>query len=158
AACCTKTGDIVVRHNRIRGLVAAICSDAKLDPVLEKKGVLGPSSGRRPGDVKNGSGLCIDVAVTCSSNLDKKEPAEHYALYRSTANTRAAVLVLGMSSPHSFLNQRVVNVRMARIHSGDLFRYAARSTASPVSSARSTAFRWLRRAVQHCISIGFSVI
>ena len=58
-----------------------------LSPVLEKKGILGPTSGRRPGDVSipiwsEGKGLAIDVAVTsvlAPSNARIKEPCEHYA-------------------------------------------------------------------------------
>ena len=54
---------------------------------MEKKGILGPTSGRRPGDVtipiwKNGKGLAIDVAVTSSlnrTNLLVTQPCEVYA-------------------------------------------------------------------------------
>jgi hypothetical protein len=51
----------------------AVASDALLSPVMEKKGILGPTSGRRPGDVtipiwKDGKALAIDVAVTSPLN------------------------------------------------------------------------------------------
>jgi len=54
---------------------------------MEKKGILGPTSGRRPGDVTiplwcQGRGLAIDVAVTCPfnrHNLPIEEPCEVYA-------------------------------------------------------------------------------
>ena len=42
ATCCTKSGDIIVRHNSLRNLVNDIA--AMLSPVLEKKDILG----RRP--------------------------------------------------------------------------------------------------------------
>ena len=71
AICCTRTGDPIVRHNRIRDLVDKIASEGHLSPVMEKKGILGESSapGRRPGDVTiplwcEGKGLCVDVAFT----------------------------------------------------------------------------------------------
>jgi len=69
AACCTRTGDVVVRHNRIRNLLDRVCHEGLLEPQLEKKGILGPTSGRRPGDVTlpiwaDGKRLAIDVAVT----------------------------------------------------------------------------------------------
>ena len=41
AICCTRTGDLIVRHNRIRDLVDKIASEGHLSPVLEKKGILG---------------------------------------------------------------------------------------------------------------------
>ena len=53
AACCKKNADIIVRHNRIRNLVARMGDEGLLSPVLEKRGILGDSKrpGRRPGDV-----------------------------------------------------------------------------------------------------------
>jgi len=69
ATCCTKSGDLIVRHNSLRNLVEDFASDAMLSPVVEKKGILGNTTGRRPGDVTmekwaDGKGLAIDVAVT----------------------------------------------------------------------------------------------
>ena len=51
ATCCAKSGDLVVRHNAIRNLVDSIATHGMLAPVLEKQGILGPTSGRRPDDV-----------------------------------------------------------------------------------------------------------
>jgi hypothetical protein len=87
AVCCTKAGDIVVRHNRLRNLIDSVASDGLLNPVMEKKGILGPTSGRRPGDVtipiwQEGKGLAIDVAVTSSlskGNVGIGQPCEVYA-------------------------------------------------------------------------------
>ena len=88
ATCCTKAGDIIVRHNTLRNLVDGIASDGLLSPVLEKKGILGTTSGRRPGDVTipiwaDGKGLAIDVAVTsplAPSSVRLVSPCEEYAL------------------------------------------------------------------------------
>ena len=68
ATCCAKKGDIVIRHNAVRNLVDAIGTDALLSPVMEKKGILGNTTGRRLGDVMfplwtEGKSLVIDVAV-----------------------------------------------------------------------------------------------
>jgi hypothetical protein len=92
AACCTKTSDIVVRHNRVRNLVHRFCSEGLLAPELEKKGILGETAGpgRRPGDValplwEGGRGLAIDVAITSTFsayNVRLEEPCEDYALTR----------------------------------------------------------------------------
>ena len=87
ALCCTTSGDLIARHNRIRDLVDKIAREGHLGPVLEKKGILGETSGRRPGDVTiplwcEGKGLAIDVAVTCpfsASNMARDNPAEYYA-------------------------------------------------------------------------------
>ena len=62
-------GDMIIRHNSLRNLVEDFETDAKLSPVLEKQGILGNTTGRRPGDVTfekwaEGKGLAIDVAVT----------------------------------------------------------------------------------------------
>jgi hypothetical protein len=51
ATCCRKSGDIITRHNNIRNFIHSIACDGLLSPVLEKKGILGETSGRRPGDV-----------------------------------------------------------------------------------------------------------
>src|ERR1700744_1090098 len=89
AICCTSTGDLIVRHNRMRDLVEKFAREGQLSPVLEKKGILGesPAPGRRPGDVTipiwcEGKGLCIDVAVTCPlapGNLGRESPCEYFA-------------------------------------------------------------------------------
>ena len=87
ATCCAKNGDIVIRHNSLRNLVYSIASDGLLQPLLEKQGILGPTSGRRPGDVtipdwKHNNGLAIDVAVTSpltKTNVRLVSPCENYS-------------------------------------------------------------------------------
>ena len=77
----------MIRHNALRNLVYSIASDGLLKPVLEKQGILGPTTGRRPGDVaipdwKHHSGLAIDVAVTSpltERSLRLVSPCEDYA-------------------------------------------------------------------------------
>jgi len=89
AVCCTTGGDLIVRHNRIRDLVDQIAREGHLGTTLEKKGILGETSGRRPGDVTisswcEGKSLAVDVAVTCpfsSSNLVRDVPAEYVAQF-----------------------------------------------------------------------------
>ena len=46
-----KSGDVIIRHNSLRNLVDSIGTDAQLSPIMEKKGILGNTTGRRPGDV-----------------------------------------------------------------------------------------------------------
>ena len=71
-SCCAKSGDIIIRHNSLRNLIDSIGTDAKLSPVLKKEGILGNTTGRRPGDVSfpewpEGKGLAIDSdKSTCS--------------------------------------------------------------------------------------------
>ena len=87
ATCCTHSGDLIVRHNAVRNFVNRIASDALLSPVMEKKGILGPTSGRRPGDVtipiwSSGKGMAIDVAVTSplsTSSVRLLSPCDEYA-------------------------------------------------------------------------------
>ena len=87
ATCCAKKGDVIVRHNSLRNLVDSIGTDALLSPVMEKKGILGNTTGRRPGDVTfqrwaEGKALVIDVAVTsplADTCVRMEEPCEWYA-------------------------------------------------------------------------------
>jgi hypothetical protein len=87
ASCCVKTSDTVARHNRLRNLLNHVAGEGLLAPVMEKQGIFGPTSGRRPGDVTvplwcKGKGLAIDVAVTSPfnvHNVSKAEPCESYA-------------------------------------------------------------------------------
>jgi hypothetical protein len=44
ATCCKVGGDLITRHNSIRDLCDRIASEALLAPVLEKKGILGPTA------------------------------------------------------------------------------------------------------------------
>jgi hypothetical protein len=68
-------------------LVHSIASDGLLQPALEKQGILGPTTGRRPGDVtipdwKHGNGLAIDIAVTSpltKTSLRLVNPCENYS-------------------------------------------------------------------------------
>jgi hypothetical protein len=57
ASCCSKTADLVHRHNRLRNLVDKICVEGMLAPAMEKRnsgrglwqetgGCIGPSLGR----------------------------------------------------------------------------------------------------------------
>jgi hypothetical protein len=87
ATCCTRKGDLIVRHNTLRNFVFNVAVAGMFSPVLEKKGILGPTSGRRPGDVtipnwSGGKALAIDVAVTSPltvSSVRLIEPCEEYA-------------------------------------------------------------------------------
>jgi hypothetical protein len=87
AGCCAKNADNITRHNSLRNLVHSIAAEGLLSPVMEKKGILGPTSGRRPGDVtipiwSEGKGLCIDIAVTSpftSGHIRQESPCETYA-------------------------------------------------------------------------------
>ena len=87
AACCSVSSDRIHRHHRLRNLVDKICQEGMLSPIMEKKGILGPVDGRRPGDVtipiwRANKGVAIDVAVTSpfgSHNLSLNEPCESYA-------------------------------------------------------------------------------
>jgi hypothetical protein len=53
ATCCTKPAKICLFATTLASqfVVEDFASDAMLSPVLEKKGILGNTTGRRPGDV-----------------------------------------------------------------------------------------------------------
>jgi len=87
ATCCAKKGDVIIRHNSLRNLIDSIGTDALLSPVMEKKGILGNTTGRRPGDVTfqrwaDGKALVIDVAVTSplvDTYVSLEDPCNWYA-------------------------------------------------------------------------------
>jgi hypothetical protein len=86
ATCCAIKGSLIMRHNALRDLVGLIAREGLLSPQWEKNGILGPTTGRRPGDITipnwNGGGLAIDVAVTnplAKSYHGRPEPCEDYA-------------------------------------------------------------------------------
>ena len=87
ATCCAKKGNLVTRHNTLRDLVARFATDGLLNPQLEKLGILGATSGRRPADValprwNQDGGLAIDVAITNPLTKTSNRlinPCEEYA-------------------------------------------------------------------------------
>jgi len=93
ATCCTTSGDLITRHNSLRNFVNRIAEDGMLSPIMEKQGILGPTSGRRPGDVTipiwtSDAALAIDVAVTSpfiSSQVRLESPCEHFAATKKHA-------------------------------------------------------------------------
>ena len=88
ATCCQRNGDIIIRHNTLRNLVDNFASDGLLSPELEKQGILGNTTGRRPGDVtlnrwNAGGALAIDVAITSALSktaIHIKSPCDEYAI------------------------------------------------------------------------------
>jgi hypothetical protein len=160
ATCCSRSGDIIVRHNSIRNLVNRVASDGLLDPVMEKKGILGPTSGRRPGDVTirywaEGKGLAIDVAVTSpftASNVRLDEPCETYAL--SQKHAKYDVDFRGTSYLFGALvleTTGAINEEGARILS-QLFRFAAKRLGQEFSSYCGRAWARLSCTLQRSVS------
>ena len=70
-----------------------------LSPVMEKKGILGDTTGRRPGDVSvpvwaDNKGLTIDAAVTspfAAHNISLENPCEKYAETRKHKKYRCGL-------------------------------------------------------------------
>jgi len=142
AICCAKSGDLVIRHNTLRNLVNSIASDGLLSPILEKKGILGPTSGRRPGDVtipnwEQGNGLAIDVAVTSplqKSSVRLVSPCEEYA-----ANQKHRKYDLSFEGTDYSFCAMVFETLGAVNHEGEevlqqLFRFAAKRLGREFSS------------------------
>src|SRR4051794_5206574 len=85
--CCTRNRDIIIRHSSLRDLVARFAADGLLNPHLEKQGILGPTTCRRPADValprwNHEGGLAIDSAITnplTKTNSRFVSPCEEYA-------------------------------------------------------------------------------
>jgi len=162
AICCTKTGDLIVRHNRIRDLVDKIAREGHLSPILEKKGILGESNapGRRPGDVTiplwcEGKGLCVDVAVTCphaSGNLSRIAPNEYFA--ESLKHRKYDPDFVGTNYDFSALvleSTGSVN-REGREVLTQLFRFAARFSGSCFSVYAGRAWARLSCTLQAAVA------
>jgi hypothetical protein len=133
ATCCTKSGDIIVCHNSLRNLVDDFASDAMLSPVLEKKGILGNTTGRRPGDVtlekwSEGKGLAIDVAATsplAPTYARKQEPCEWYA-----GSQKHGKYVAGFKDTNYFFSPMVFDLGAINVEGEEvrrmIFRFASK--------------------------------
>jgi hypothetical protein len=141
ATCCAKKGDLVIRHNAMRDLVGVIARDGVLNPQLEKKGILGPTSGRRPGDVSipdwSGSPLAIDVAVTSpliATSLRLGSPCEEYAANQKHRKYDASF----EGSNYSFCAMVFETLGAVNLEGEEvlrqLFRYAAKHLGREFSS------------------------
>ena len=159
ATCCSKRGSLLIRHNAVRDLVALIAQEGLLNPQLEKQGILGPTTGRRPGDVTipnwNGGGLAIDVAVTSpltKGNTRVENPGEEYA--RSQKHGKYDAGFVGQS--YSFcamvfetlgaLNSEGEDV----LHS--LFRFAAKQLGREFTSYCGRAWARMSCTLQRSVS------
>ena len=113
-------------------MIDSIGTDAKLSPVLEKEGILGNTTGRRPGDVSfpvwaQGKGLAIDVAVTiplAPSSLRLAEPCEWYA-----ATKKHAKYDLSFESTNFIFSAMVFETLSAiNVEGEEVLRFAAKRT------------------------------
>src|SRR5690348_16342810 len=150
AVCCAKTGDLIIRHNSLCHLVDNIARDGMLNPVMEKKGILGPTSGRRPGDVtiplwSQGQGLAIDVAVTSpftQKAVRSASPCEDYAAHQKHGKYDASFLGKPyLFSAVVFETTGAINEEGARVLS-QLARFAAKRLGREFSSFCGRA--WVR--------------
>ena len=121
--------------------------------MLEKKGILGEPSGRRPGDVTiplwcEGKGLAIDVAVTCpfsASNMARDNPAEYYAEKLKHRKYDAGFVGINFDFSGG-LN------REGRETLSQLFRFAARFSGSPFSVFAGRAWARLSCTLQAAVA------
>src|SRR5688572_8553465 len=109
---------------------------------MEKKGILGPTSGRRPGDVtfplwSRGKGLAIDVAVTSpftQKAIRAENPCEDYAARQKHAKYDQSF----RGKPYTFSalvfeTTGAINVEGARVLA-QAARFAARRLGREFSS------------------------
>ena len=147
-------------------LVDKIAREGHLGPVLEKKGILGETSGRRPGDVTiplwcEGKGLAIDVAVTCpfsASNMARDNPAEYYAEKLKHRKYDAGFVGINFDfSALVFESTGGLN-REGRETLSQLFRFAARFSGPLFRFCRPCLGETLLHAPGRRRSIGFEPI
>ena len=141
-------------------MIDSIGTDAKLSPVLEKEGILGNTTGRRPGDVSfpewaEGKGLAIDVAVTsplAPSSLRLTEPCEWYA-----ATKKHAKYDLSFESTNFIFSAMVFETLGAINVEGEevlrqLFRFAAKRTGREFTSYCGRAWARFSCNLQRSVS------
>jgi hypothetical protein len=131
---------------------------------MEKQGILGPTTGRRPGDVtipswSGGDGLAIDVAITSpfsTGNIKLREPCEAYGAWRKHAkydkgfvgvNYIFGVLVLEITG--------AVNAEGTQILK-QIFRFAARRAGSHFSTYAGRA--WARLSCNLQTSVAQAIL
>jgi len=128
--------------------------------VLEKKGILGPTSGRRPGDVTimnwaQGKGLAIDVAVTsplAASQIRFTEPCEEYAFTRKHGKYDASF------EGEDFFFSAVVWETLGAVNTegeevlGQIFRFAAKQLGREFSSFCGRAWARISCNLQTSVS------
>jgi hypothetical protein len=164
ATCCQRKGDLIVRHNSIRNLINKLATEGMLSPVMEKKGILGPTSGRRPGDVtverwSQNKGLAIDVAVT--SPFTKKalllaSPCEDYANHQKHGKYDASFHGVNyLFAAVVFETLGAINDEGARVLS-QLARFAAKRAGKEFSSFCGRA--WVRFSCNLQRSVSQSIL
>jgi hypothetical protein len=159
ATCCAKKGDIVFRHNAVRDLVYAIACDGVLNPQREKKGILGPTSGRRPGDVSipdwSGQPLAIDVAVTSpitKTSVRLNNPCEEYGITQKHRKYDASFVGTNYSfCAMIFETLGAVNQEGEEVLR-QLFRYAAKHLGREFSSYCVRAWARVSCALQRSVA------
>ena len=160
ATCCTSNGDIIIRHNAIRNLLDSIGSDGMLSPIMEKKGILGPTVGRRPGDVTlekwtESKGLAIDVAVTSPLNVTHvrvTEPCEFYAASRKHKKYDASFEGTSyLFSPVVFETLSAINREGEEVLK-QMFRFAAKRLGREFTSYCGRAWARLSCSLQRSVS------
>jgi len=160
ATCCAKSGLSITRHNSLRNFVGSIASDGLLGPILEKKGILGPTSGRRPGDVtipnwNLGNGLAIDLAVTSpllKSSMRATNPCEDYATNKKHRKYDAS-----FEGTEYYFCAMVFETLGAINNEGEevlrqLFRYAAKRLGREFSSYCGRAWARVSRCLQRSVA------
>ena len=160
ATCCTKSGDLIIRHNSLRNLVEDFGNDGKLSPVLEKKGILGDTTDRRPGDVTferwaEGKGLAVDVAVTSAlapTYVRMDAPCEYYAATRKHGKyDRSFVGTNYISSAMVFETSGAINLEGEEVLRM-LFRFASKRLGREFSSYCGRAWARISCNLQRSVS------
>ena len=159
-------GDLITRHNSIRNLMDKLASEGLLSPIMEKKGILGPTSGRRPGDVtiplwSQGKGLAIDVAVTSPFNrkaVRSSSPCEDYAAQQKHGKYDASFRGKNyLFAAVVFETTGAINEEGARVLS-QLARFAAKRQGREFSSFCGRAWVRFSRNLQRSVSRRSSIV
>jgi hypothetical protein len=151
ATACKAAGSLISRHNRLRDCLAGLAREALLSPELEKAGILGDNSKRRPGDVAipvwldTGLPLAIDCAVVCPlapNHLRELEPAETYSRNHKHKVIDHRFVGTGWGFAAVVAESLGAFTVEAQEVAGKIIRAAAKR--SPLPTSRFTGIAWAR--------------
>jgi hypothetical protein len=150
ASACKGAGGLISRHNRLRDAIAGLAREALLSPVLEKAGILGDLSKRRPGDVsfpvwENGLPLAIDCAIICPlapAHLHELNPADAYGEHHKHKVVDHRFIGTGWQFAAVVAETLGAFAKEAQTVLGKIIRAAAKRSTTPTS--RFIGIAWAR--------------
>jgi hypothetical protein len=163
ALCCTHSGDRIARHNRMRNVLHQLMERARLQPIMEKNGLLGDAvtrDGRRPMDTGTlqwgpGKALAIDVAVISphvATNRNRDDPVEDYVLLKEHKYDGAMQAVAHDFVPAIFTTSGAVSYAATQIIK-QINRFGAKETGERYIVHSNKAWALISSVLQRSVAL-----